>query len=88
MSKIRHVDRRAIVLRSSAIAMVTAKFTSASLLRMSFQQIDKQDALNEKRSKLSDEFFVLNPEYVGKCSGTTIKECKDFLTARNVPVRR
>ena len=45
--------------------------------------IDKQDALNVKRSKLSDEFFVLNPEYVGKCSGTIFKAKSIILTCKD-----
>ena len=45
--------------------------------------IDRQDALGTKRTTLSDEFYVVNPNYVNKCSGTVFKAKSIILTCKD-----
>lgn len=45
--------------------------------------IDKQTALGNSRSTLYDEFYVLNPDYVRKCSGTIFKALSVILTCKD-----
>lgn len=45
--------------------------------------IDEQDKLAKKRTVLTDEFFVVNPNYVTKCSGTIFKALSVILTCKD-----
>ncbi len=45
--------------------------------------IDKHNELTKKRIKFSDEYFVVNPNYVGKCSGTIFKALSVILTCKD-----
>lgn len=45
--------------------------------------VDEQDAIAAKRVSLSDEFYVVNPNYVGKCSGTIFKYFSVILTCKD-----
>jgi septal ring factor EnvC (AmiA/AmiB activator) len=45
--------------------------------------IDQQDALLLKRTTLTDEFYVVNPNYVAKCSGTVFKAKSIILTCKD-----
>lgn len=45
--------------------------------------IDEQDAVAKSRVSLTDEFFVVNPNYVGKCSGTIFKALSVILTCKD-----
>jgi len=45
--------------------------------------IDEQDQLVKQRSALSDEFFIVNPNYVTKCSGTIFKALSVILTCKD-----
>ncbi len=45
--------------------------------------IDEQDEIAKKRTVLSDEFFVVNPNYVTKCSGTIFKALSVILTCKD-----
>ena len=44
--------------------------------------IDEQDKIAKKRTALTDEFFVVNPNYVTKCSGTVFKALSVILTCK------
>lgn len=45
--------------------------------------IDGQDAVAKKRTSMTDEFFVVNPNYVTKCSGTIFKALSVILTCKD-----
>ena len=45
--------------------------------------IDEQDQVAKKRTVLTDEFFVVNPNYVTKCSGTIFKALSVILTCKD-----
>ena len=45
--------------------------------------IDAEIALKEARTKLNDEFYVLNPNYVRKCSGTIFKALSVILACKD-----
>ena len=45
--------------------------------------IDKQDEMAKTRVGMTDEFFVVNPSYVTKCSGTIFKYKSIILTCKD-----
>ena len=45
--------------------------------------IDQEEEIAKKRTGLSDEFFVVNPDYVRKCSGTVFKANSIILTCKD-----
>lgn len=45
--------------------------------------IDEQDQIAQKRTSLTDEFFIVNPNYVTKCSGTIFKALSVILTCKD-----
>lgn len=45
--------------------------------------VDEQDQVAKKRTVLTDEFFVVNPNYVTKCSGTIFKALSVILTCKD-----
>lgn len=45
--------------------------------------IDEQDAVAKKRTVMTDEFFIVNPNYVTKCSGTIFKALSVILTCKD-----
>ena len=45
--------------------------------------IDEQDQVAKKRTSLTDEYFIVNPNYVTKCSGTIFKALSVILTCKD-----